>query len=320
MPINVPPKMPVPWAASGLKNTIPAASNPVTGNAGYDQGFTAINMTPRTAGGIPPFGQDFNGIFYAVTEALRYLETGAGFPYDGPFATAVGGYPLGARVQRTDGYGSWLNTSANNTTDPEAFGAGWAPEGSGITSVAMSNANITLTALQAARPVVVITGVLTANLNLIFPTYARTWNVINNATGAFTVTCKTASGGGVALGTGKSGVLVGDGTNIASAIKESSKSLASQGYRSIEAYPGDPQPIILQWGGGLFSASTPVTFPIAFPNACLQVVMGAANFDGSQPALQRVVAISAFSASSTGFSASSSNGASAAGTWFAVGY
>lgn len=214
MPISTPPKMPVPWATSGLKNTIPPTSSPVTGNAGYDQGFTAINMTPRTAGGIPPFGQDFNGIFFAVTEALRYLETGAGFPYDGTFATAVGGYPLGARVQRTDGYGSWLNTTANNTADPEAFGAGWAPEGSGIASVAMSNANVTLTALQAARGIIVITGTLTANLNLVFPTYQKQWVVVNRATGAFTVTCKTAAGSGIVVRTSTSSDILGDGVNI----------------------------------------------------------------------------------------------------------
>lgn len=219
MPINIPPKMPVPWATSGLKNTIPATSSPVTGNAGYDQGFTAINMTPRTAGGIPPFGQDFNGIFYAVTEALRYLETGAGFPYDGAFATAVGGYPLGARVQRTDGYGSWLNTSANNTTDPEAFGSGWAPEGSGTAGVVMSNANVTLTALQAARDIIVVTGSLTADLSLIFPSYQKSWVVVNNTSGSFTVTAKTASGGGVTLGSLSNTVVYGDGVSILPAIR-----------------------------------------------------------------------------------------------------
>lgn len=214
MPISIPNKISVPWATSGLKNTIPAASDPLTGLAGYDQGFTAINMTPKTAGGIPPFGQDFNGIFYAVTEALRYLETGALFPYDGTFATAVGGYPLGALVQRTDGYGLWRNISPNNTSDPEAFGAGWAPEGSGITSVAMSNVNVTLTALQAARSIVVITGTLTANLNLVFPTYPRQWLIVNNATGAFSVTAKTAAGSGVTIATGAFSSVYGDGTDI----------------------------------------------------------------------------------------------------------
>lgn len=215
MPISTPSQITVPFATSGLKNAIPSTSNPVTGNAGYDAGFPATNMTPKEAGGIPPFGQDFNGILFDITTAIRYLEAGMQFPYSSSFATAVGGYPLGAIVTRTDGTGFWRNTVANNTTDPEAFGAGWSPEGSGISTVAMSNANVTLTALQAARPIIIIAGTLTANLNLIFPTYQRQWLIVNNAAGAFSVTCKTSGGSGVSVATGTRQSVYGDGTNIA---------------------------------------------------------------------------------------------------------
>lgn len=296
MPISTPNKISVPWATSGLKNTIPATSDPLTGLAGYDQGFTAINMTPKTAGGIPPFGQDFNGIFYAVTEALRYLETGALFPYDGTFATGVGGYPLGALLQRTDGYGLWRNISANNTTDPEAFGAGWAPEGAGATSVAMSNANVTLSALQAARTLVIITGTLTANLNLVFPTYQKEWIVLNSATGDFAITAKTAAGSGVAIPTGASAAIYGDGTNIlaagatlfasaaeaqafavpSKAISPATLASAFQGANSLlspNGYQKFPGGLIVQWCRVLGTAASPslatATFPIAFPNGLL---------------------------------------------------
>lgn len=214
MPISTPSQITVPFATSGLKNSIPATANPVTGNAGYDAGFPATNMTPKEAGGIPPFGQDFNGILFDITTAIQYLEAGMQFPYSSSFATAVGGYPLGAIVTRTDGTGFWRNTVPNNTTNPETFGAGWQPEGAGITTVAMSNANVTLTALQAARQIVIITGTLTASINLIFPTYQRQWLVINRATGAFSVTCKTSAGSGVSIATGTSQSIYGDGTNI----------------------------------------------------------------------------------------------------------
>lgn len=217
MPISTPTQITVPFATSGLKTSIPAASDPITGRAGYDQGFTAINMTPRTAGGIPPFGQDFNGIFFDISTALQFLEAGGGFPYNSTFATAVGGYPLGALVSRSDGSGLWRNTVANNTADPEGAGTGWQPEEAGATSVAMSNANVTLTRLQAARQIITITGTLTANIQLILPTYVKTWLVNNTATGAFTVTVKTAAGSGVAVATGASQQLYGDGTNIARA-------------------------------------------------------------------------------------------------------
>lgn len=216
MPISPPVQIAVPFATSGLKNTIPATTNNVTGNAGYDAGFGAINMTPKTAGGIPPFGQDFNGIFFDVTTAIQYLEAGGSFPYNSTFATAVGGYPLGAIVSSTDGTGLWRNVTANNTTNPETFGAGWQPEDAGSTSVAMTNANVTLTALQAARSIIFITGTITANIQLIFPTYVKLWTIINNGTGAFTVTAKTAGGSGVAITSGVVQAVYGDGTNIAS--------------------------------------------------------------------------------------------------------
>lgn len=215
MSISPPVKIAVPFGTGGLKNTIPAAADPVTGNAGYSGGFPAINMTPKVAGGIPPFGEDFNGIFFDVTTAIQFLEAGGSFPYDSAYATAVGGYPIGALVSRTDSSGLWRNTLANNTTDPEVFGAGWQPEDAGITSVAMTNSNVTLTALQAAKSIITITGVLTANLQLVFPAYQKQWLIVNNATGAFTVTCKTSAGSGVGISTGISQKVYGDGTNIA---------------------------------------------------------------------------------------------------------
>lgn len=339
MPISIPNKISVPWATSGLKNTIPAASDPLTGLAGYDQGFTAINMTPKTAGGIPPFGQDFNGAFFAVTEALRYLETGALFPYDGTFATAVGGYPLGSLLQRTDGYGLWRNTVADNTTDPEAFGAGWVPEGAGLTSVPMSNANVTLTALQAARNIVVITGTLTANLNLVFPTYQRQWLVVNAATGAFSVTAKTASGSGVAVSTGSIASVYGDGTNIASAapvsfasnaeaqalssnnkvISPATLAAAFQGANvslTQNGYAKIPGGLIIQWGRNE-DTGVAASFPMAFPNLCL--VMTTADNQASYAA---TAATSAQIVSTSQFVVRQGAGASAGSFifWIAIGY
>lgn len=346
MSISVPTKIPVPWATSGLKNTIPATSDPVTGLAGYDQGFTAINMTPRTAGGIPPFGQDFNGIFYAVTEALRYLETGALFPYDGTFATAVGGYPIGSLLQRTDSYGLWRNISANNTTDPEAFGAGWIPEGSGIATVAMSNANVTLTALQAARNIIVITGTLTANINLIFPTYQKQWLVVNSASGAFSVTCKTASGSGVAIATGGNMQVYGDGTNIVSssiqfastaeaqaftvtnkaispstlsdAFKGANISLAANGYQKL------PSGVILQWGTASIAATgSYVSLPVAFPSAFTAVMTSMYVAAAPGVTANNNVGVQAQPDNLTRFVArcyQDGLGVAKTVTWFAVGY
>jgi hypothetical protein len=217
MSLSAPSKFGVVWNNSDInRNTIPVASQIgiTAGLASYTDGFPPLTMTPVASGGIPPFGQDFNGIFYAVTSALQWIQAGASYTYDSTFQTTIGGYPAGALVQRSEGLGWWLNTVANNATAPESGGAGWVPEnGPGSTAITMTSSNVTLTSLQAGLGAIVITGTLTANLNLIFPTYQMQWDVINNTTGAFTITAKTAAGTGVSLVTGPNQIY-GDGTNI----------------------------------------------------------------------------------------------------------
>ncbi len=125
MSVPEPSKILTPWATSGLKNQIPQAANPVTGNAGYDQGFPAINMTAKEAGGIPPFGQDFNGILNDITSALQFFQAGGVPVYDQSFALAVGGYATGAMVLGSDGLTQYQNQVNGNTSNPNTGGAGW---------------------------------------------------------------------------------------------------------------------------------------------------------------------------------------------------
>ena len=125
MSVSEPGKIITPWAESGLKNTIPPAANPATGRAGFDQGFSAINMTAKEAGGIPPFGQDFNGIFYEVTNILRYMQAGGQPTFDASLATAIGGYPKGAMVLGSDGVTLWQSRVDSNFTNPNTDSSGW---------------------------------------------------------------------------------------------------------------------------------------------------------------------------------------------------
>lgn len=216
---NAPAKLVLPFAQSGAKNTIPTASQIgiTPGAASLVDGFPPLTRTPLVAGGIPPSGLDFNGIFNLLSAINRWSVAGGRYAYDNAFATNanVGGYPKGAVVLRTDGEGGWLNTVENNLTDPEAGGAGWVPDFQyGITNVTMTNANVTLNSLQAGRPIIVISGLLTANLNLILPNYVKTWSVINKTTGAFTITVKTSAGTGVAVAQNSASEVYGDGVNI----------------------------------------------------------------------------------------------------------
>ena len=92
------------------------------------------------------------------------------------------------------------------------------------------------------------------------------------------------------------------------------QSKAASGYQKL------PGGVILQWGTGIYGSSSPVTFPIAFPGACLQVVVGPSNFDNAQPAYQKVVAVSGYNMTATGFIASSSTTVGSSARWLAIGY
>mgnify|MGYP000930773429 CR=1 FL=1 len=213
-----PSKLTLPFANSGARNTIPEASQIgiTDGAASLTDGFPPLTRTPIAAGGVPPSGLDMNGILYAVSALARWFATGGGFVYDSSFSTSVSGYPMGARVMRSDGLGYWLNTVEGNMADPEgATPTGWVPDlTSGIASITMTSANVTMTPAQYGKPIISITGTLTANLNLVFPAIIGKWIVVNGTSGAYTITCKTSSGTGIVLNPGASLYVYGDGTNI----------------------------------------------------------------------------------------------------------
>lgn len=80
-------------------------------------------------------------------------------------------------------------------------------------SISITTANVTLTAAQARCGVIVLSGTLTGNRDLIVPNSGG-WTVINNTAGAFTVTVKTSAGTGDTVDQGSAGVFVADGTNV----------------------------------------------------------------------------------------------------------
>jgi hypothetical protein len=110
---------------------IPTASQiPTTpGAASLTDGFPPLNMQdPASQGGVPPFGQDMNGILYWLASYCVWLQAGGGFYYDAAFATENGGYDEGAQLQSTTNDAlQWLNTVAANMTDPDDpdYAAGW---------------------------------------------------------------------------------------------------------------------------------------------------------------------------------------------------
>lgn len=216
-----PKLLPIPFADAGSKQDIPNDSQVgiTAGRASYSDGFPPLTRTPLAAGGVPPFGTDFNGVLNDITAAVRWSQAGAGYPFNAAFATAVSGYPKGARIPNSTLDGFWLNTTDGNSANPENTTAaltGWVPSGSyGATAITgLSGSSITLTSLQASKDRITLAGTLTANVNVIVPAWVKKWDVINNCTGAFSVTIKTPSGTGVALVSGQTATVIGDGTNV----------------------------------------------------------------------------------------------------------
>jgi hypothetical protein len=124
---NAPAKIPLPFANSGTKNTIPTASQiAITpGAASLTDGFPPVTRTPIAAGGVPPFGADMNGILFEISANTQWENAGGFYPYDATFSTAIGGYPKGAVLAKVGNNGLWMSTVDNNTTNPDTGGAGW---------------------------------------------------------------------------------------------------------------------------------------------------------------------------------------------------
>lgn len=259
---NAPGKLVLPFAISGNRRPIPAASQIgiTAGAASLTDGFPPLTQTPLAAGGVPVSPLDMNGIFYELSAIIRWANAGGGYVYDGTFAADVdvGGYPKGARVLRSDGVGYWLNTADNNVTDPEGAGAvaaGWVPDfTNGVAAITMTGSNVTLTALQYGKPIIIISGLLTADLNLIFPDIAGEWAIINNTTGAFTITAKTAAGTGVAV-SGTSNI-VGDATNIYQAGGGISQAAADARYLQLSGAAAMTGKFVQKVGANIASAAT----------------------------------------------------------------
>ena len=124
--MTTPNQILIPFAKDGQKASVPQTGTPEDTRASYTEGFPPNTMIPLSQGGIPPYGQDFNGVLNDITTQVQYLQAGAFYPYSAAFAEAIGGYPLGAIILKADGSGRWENTVENNMTDPDSSGAvGW---------------------------------------------------------------------------------------------------------------------------------------------------------------------------------------------------
>ena len=86
----------------------------------------------------------------------------------------------------------------------------------GATNKAITGGTITLTDDEARPAILILTGALTSNAIVQAPTRTKTWLAVNETTGNYTVTMKTASGAGYVLPRGRPRQIFCDGANVRS--------------------------------------------------------------------------------------------------------
>ena len=245
---QLPTKIQVPFAQNAggsYIRTVPVASQIgiSAGAASFNDGFVPLNCIPDAAGGINPDVRDVNGVLNALSALLWWYSAGGSVTYDAAFQTVIVGYPKGAILQSAAVSGIlWISTTENNVTNPDTGGAGWQPAVpfTGLSSITMTGSNVTATLAQYGVRIISITGALTANLNLILPNFVGTWTIVNNATGAYTITAKTVAGTGVVVTQGGSTDVSCDGTNIFSNIKATAEIGIGQTWQTGTASTGTP--------------------------------------------------------------------------------
>jgi hypothetical protein len=148
---------------------------------------------------------------------------------------------------------------------------------SGVLTKAVTGGTVALTPTEAGNSIWILTGTLTSNLTLKFPSNTapgkRAPLVVNSTTGAFTVTVSPFSGGaGVAVTQGKSKFVYFDGANVADAVTDTSTAYAVRAYNSAAITVPSATPTILTFDserrddGGLHSMASNtsrLTAPVA---------------------------------------------------------
>lgn len=127
---DIPSRFPIPFgnsAGASYIRSVPEASQIgiQNGAASLTDGFPPLNFQPVGSGGVPPFGQDMNGILNLITKWSQWQGAGSPVTYNSTFSTSIGGYPKGALLAATGFAGFWVNLVDDNTSNPDSGGANW---------------------------------------------------------------------------------------------------------------------------------------------------------------------------------------------------
>ena len=247
----MPKLLTTPFAADAppeLRTDIQVSTGAAVNSATYQQGFPEDTMKPITAGGVPPKGSDFNGIFYDITDNIVFQTQGNGYGFDAAYATSIGGYPLNARLRLNNG-DIVRSTVASNTTDPNVDMTGWVKVNSASQIIDSSGKNQQeINNIQAIR-----------NRRLVYVDDYGNVGSGQDATQAFRDAVADAGvGGRVAFGDGE--YLLSLPTNILSGqeVFGTGKTLLINGFDRT-AFPRGTVAGLIQWGFSLDGAGTQTT-------------------------------------------------------------
>lgn len=118
----------IPFCNTGNKNSIQLTRQPSQDpeDATYQEGFPPETMLNQDAGGLPPKGLDFNGIFYELSSPIAHYCRGDRIQFDAAYAAAIGGYAKGAIVASNDYQKDYISLVDNNLADPNGTNTTWA--------------------------------------------------------------------------------------------------------------------------------------------------------------------------------------------------
>lgn len=122
---DAPKKQPVAFGVNGQRENLPDTTPAGDNTASYDAGFPAVTMILKSAGGLPPKGEDINQILYELSNLGRWSSSGSLNTFDTAFSTAIGGYPSGSMLLSDDGLTIYISTTDANTNNPNSISTGW---------------------------------------------------------------------------------------------------------------------------------------------------------------------------------------------------
>ena len=132
-----PDLIPMPFAENATPGTIEpieATTPTVPQDATWSTGFPQVTMQPLASGGIPPRGQNFNGVLNALSQHIFHMQGGGQYKWSDDH----GPYSIGDVLQSDDGLRAYVSIVNNNTdnfnTNPSAIGTSWLPWSGGAAS------------------------------------------------------------------------------------------------------------------------------------------------------------------------------------------